>query len=125
MLWVFPLLSLTIPVVFLILLIHFLLFFIIYVGLTILIILLKEPLGVSDFGAEWRKALRRTGAVLPFHWWQHLCHSPSPPGASSLSGPEEDKHVKLLLAQLDRPQRLLGDSYLNTSLQILTLLPLK
>lgn len=57
---------LTVSIIFLVLLIHLLLLFIIYFGLAVLVVLLEERLGVSDSEDEWRKVLRRTGEAVTF-----------------------------------------------------------
>lgn len=104
----------TFSVIFLVLLIHLLVLFIIYVGLSVLLVLLERQKKVySDRLAEVMRRCaprgtaepRRSGAemtALPFRWWQHLCRSPSPPPASSLSDPDENKCRKIRKRHLEQ-----------------------
>lgn len=85
----------TVPVIFLVLLVHLLLLLLVYVGFSVLIVLLEDKTRVRHPKSRRRQRLRQEmKGTLPSHWWRCPCHSPSPPGASSPSGPAEDKQMK-------------------------------
>lgn len=85
----------TVPVIFLVLLVHLLFLLLVYVRFSVLIVLLEEKTRVRHPKSRRRQRLRQEmEGGLPFHWWRCPCRSPSPPGASSPSGPAEDKHMR-------------------------------